>query len=157
MHIRQPGFTYSACACGPFMKSKERIQEFKETEDSRYIYQNKLDKVCFQHSMAYGNFKGLTRRTVSDNTLHDKAHDVPKNFKYDGCQRGLALMVYKCFDSFSKLYEVIDYLVESVAKYLDYLEENLNVVNEYQSLEEPLEVTNITALSYQSNSSFSKL
>ena len=34
MHIRQPGFTYSACACGPFMESKERIQEFKETEDS---------------------------------------------------------------------------------------------------------------------------
>ena len=39
------GFRYSAC--GPFTKSKKRIQKFKETGDSRYIYQNKLDKVCF--------------------------------------------------------------------------------------------------------------
>ena len=45
MHLRQPGFTYSACV--PFTKNKERIQKFKETVDSRYIYQNKLDKVCF--------------------------------------------------------------------------------------------------------------
>ena len=45
MHLRQPGFTYSACV--PFTKNKERIQNFKETGDSRYIYQNKLDKVCF--------------------------------------------------------------------------------------------------------------
>ena len=29
MHLKQPGFTYSACA--PFTKNKERIQEFKET------------------------------------------------------------------------------------------------------------------------------
>ena len=29
MHLRQPGFTYSAC--GPFTKNKERIQKFKET------------------------------------------------------------------------------------------------------------------------------
>ena len=31
MDLRQPGFTYSAC--GPFTKSKERIQKFKETGD----------------------------------------------------------------------------------------------------------------------------
>ena len=36
MHLRQPGFMYSAC--GPFNKNKERIQKFKETEGSRYIY-----------------------------------------------------------------------------------------------------------------------
>ena len=35
-HLRQPGFTYSAC--GPFTKNKERIQKFKETGNSRYIY-----------------------------------------------------------------------------------------------------------------------
>ena len=60
-------------------------------------------------------------------------------------------------NSFSKLYEVIDHLVESIAKYSDYLEQNLKSVNKYQSLEEPLEVTNITALPYQTDSSFSKL
>ena len=49
MHLRQPGFTYSAC--GPFTKNKERIQKFKETVGSRYIYQNELDKACFHHGM----------------------------------------------------------------------------------------------------------
>ena len=39
MHLRQPGFSCSAC--GPFTKNKERIQKFKETRDSRYIYQNR--------------------------------------------------------------------------------------------------------------------
>ena len=35
MHLKQPGFIYSAC--WPFTKNKERIQEFKETEDTNYI------------------------------------------------------------------------------------------------------------------------
>ena len=51
MHLRQPGFTYRAC--GTFTKNKEKIQKFKEIQDSRYIYQNELHKVCFQHGMAY--------------------------------------------------------------------------------------------------------
>ena len=45
MHLRQPGFTYSACF--PFIKNKERMKKFIETVDSRYIYQNEQDKVCF--------------------------------------------------------------------------------------------------------------
>ena len=45
MDLRRPGFAYSAC--GALTKNKERIQKFKETRDSRYIYQNKLDKACF--------------------------------------------------------------------------------------------------------------
>ena len=59
MHLKQPGFTYSAC--GPFTKNKERIQKFKETGDTSYIYKNELDKACFQHYMAYGDFKDLKR------------------------------------------------------------------------------------------------
>ena len=82
MHLRQLGFTYSARK--PFTKNKERIQNFKEMEDSRYIYQNKLDKACFQHDMAYGDFKYLTRRTASDKTLRDKAFNIAKNSEYDG-------------------------------------------------------------------------
>ena len=77
MHLRQPGFTYSAC--GPFTKNKERIQRFKETGDSRYIYQIELDKACFQHDTAYGDFKDLTRRTASDKILSDKAFNIAKN------------------------------------------------------------------------------
>ena len=61
MHLRQPRFTH--CACGPFTRSKEKIRKFKETEDSWYIYQNELDKACFQHDMAYGDFKDLSGRT----------------------------------------------------------------------------------------------
>ena len=55
MHLRQPGFTYSAC--GSFTKNKERIQRFKETGDTSYIYKNELDKACFQHDIAYIDFK----------------------------------------------------------------------------------------------------
>ena len=36
MHLRQPGFTYSAC--GSFTKNKQRIQRFMETEYTKYIY-----------------------------------------------------------------------------------------------------------------------
>ena len=67
MHFRQPGFTYSAC--GPFTKNKKRIQKFKKTGDSRYIYKNEIDKVCFQQDMAYGDFKDLKKRTAADKAL----------------------------------------------------------------------------------------
>ena len=96
MHLKQPGFTYSAY--GPFTKNKERIQKFKETGDTSYIYKNELDKACFQHDMAHGDFKDLKRRPFSDKVLRDKAFNIAKNPKYDGHQRGLASMVYKFFD-----------------------------------------------------------
>ena len=100
MHLKQPGFTYSAC--GPFTKNKERIQKFKETGDTSYIYKNELDKACFHYDMAYGDFKDLKRRTASDKVLRDKAFTIAKNSKYDGYQRGLASIVYKFFDKMSK-------------------------------------------------------
>ena len=96
MHLKQLGFTYSAC--GPFTKNKERIQKFKETGDTNYIYKNELDKACFQHDMAYGDFKDLARRTASDKVLRYKAFNTAKNPQYSGYQRGLVSMVYKFFD-----------------------------------------------------------
>ena len=92
MHLKQPGFTYSAC--GPFTKNNERIQKFKQTGDSRYIYRNELDKTFFQHAMAYGDFKDVARRTAADKVLRNKAFNIAKDPKYDGYQRGLASMVY---------------------------------------------------------------
>ena len=59
MHLRQPGFTCSACRL--FTKYKERIQKFKETREPQYIYQNKLDKAGFELDIAYGYVKDLTR------------------------------------------------------------------------------------------------
>ena len=69
------------------IKTKERIQKFMETGESRYIYRNELDKSCFQLDMAYGDFEDLPR-TASDNVLHDKAFNIAKNAKCDGYQRG---------------------------------------------------------------------
>ena len=86
MHLRQPGFTYSAC--GPFTKNKERIQKFKETGDTSYIYKNELDKACFQHDMAYGDFKDLAKITIADKILRDKAFKIASDQKYDEYQRG---------------------------------------------------------------------
>ena len=78
--------------------NKGRIQKFKESGDSRYIYRNELDKDCFQHDIAYGDFKDLARRTAVNKVLRDKAFNIAKDPKYDEYQRGLASMVYKCFD-----------------------------------------------------------
>ena len=75
-------------------KNKERVEKFKETEDSQYINQNELDNACFQHCMGYGDFKNLTRRTASDKILRDKTFDIAKNKKNVEYQRGLVSMVY---------------------------------------------------------------
>ena len=55
MHSKQPRFTYSACRS--FTENKERIQKFKETGDTSYIYKNELDRACFEHDMPYGDLK----------------------------------------------------------------------------------------------------
>ena len=47
--------------------------------DTNYIYKNKLDKACFQHDMAYGDFKHLKRRTASDKILRNIAFNIAKN------------------------------------------------------------------------------
>ena len=47
--------------------------------------------------MAYGDFKNLPKRTVSDKVLGDKAFGITGNPIYDGYQRGLASMAYKFF------------------------------------------------------------
>ena len=65
----------------------------------RQPYKNELDKACFVHDAAYCDSKDLTKRTVADKILKNKAFDIAKDPEYDGYQRGLASMVYKFFDS----------------------------------------------------------
>ena len=96
MHLKQPGFTYSAC--GPFTKNKEIIEKFMQTRNTDFIYKNELDKACFQHNMAYGKSKDWAKRTQSDEVLRDKAVKIASDPKYDGYQRELASMIYKFFD-----------------------------------------------------------
>ena len=96
MHLKQPGFAYSACS--PFTKNKERIEKFMQTGNTNFIYKNDLDKAYFQQDMAHCKSKDLARRTQSDNVLRDKAFEIARNPKYDGYQRGLASMVCNFFD-----------------------------------------------------------
>ena len=57
------------CLWTLYKKNKERKQKSKETADSRYIYQNELDKACFQHDITYRDFKHLTSRIASDKII----------------------------------------------------------------------------------------
>ena len=41
---------------GHLLKAK-KIQKFKETGDTNYTYENELDKACFEHDTAHGDFK----------------------------------------------------------------------------------------------------
>ena len=79
MHLKQPGFTYSAS--GPFTKNKKRIEKFMQTGNTDFIYKNELDKACFQHDMAYGKSKDLIKITQSDKVLGDKAFKIASNPK----------------------------------------------------------------------------
>ena len=95
IHLKQPGFTCSAC--GPFTKNQERIEKFMQTGNTDFIYKNELDKACFQHDMDYGKTKYLAKGTQSDKVLRGKAFKIASDPKYDGYQRGLASMVYIFF------------------------------------------------------------
>ena len=61
-----------------------------------------MDKACFQHDMAYGDFKDLAKITFADKVLRDKAFKIASDQKYDGYQRGLASMVCTFFDQKSQ-------------------------------------------------------
>ena len=96
LHLKQPGFTYSAC--GPFSKHRERIQKFRKTGNLEHLYRNEVDKTCFAHDAAYSDSKDLAERTISDKILKDRPYEIAGNRGYDGYQRTLVSMVYKFFD-----------------------------------------------------------
>ena len=91
IHLKQPGFTHNAW--GPFTRNKERIKKFMQTGSTGFIYKNDLDKVYFQHDVAYGKSKDLARRTKSDKVLRNKTFEITSNPKDDGYQRVLTSMV----------------------------------------------------------------
>ena len=96
MHLKWPGFTYSACEI--FTRNKERIAKFTQTGNTDFIYRNELAKACCQYDIAYGKSKDLTKRIQLDKFLRDKAFKIAIDPKYDGYQRGLASVVYKFSD-----------------------------------------------------------
>ena len=91
MHLKQPGFPYSAC--GPFTRNKERTEKFMATGNTDFIHRNDPDEACFQHDMAYGKSNYFLKRTQSDKVFKDKAFKIASNPIYDGYQRELASMV----------------------------------------------------------------
>ena len=96
LHLKQPGFIYSAC--GSFTKHHGRIQKFREADNLKHLYRNELDEACFAHDAACSDRKDLAKRTISDKILKNKTYEIVRNGKYDGYQRALPSMVYKCFD-----------------------------------------------------------
>ena len=56
------------------------------------MYKNELDKACFVHDAAYSDSKDLTKRTIADKNLKNRAFDIAKDPKYDGYQRGFESM-----------------------------------------------------------------
>ena len=89
MYLRQPGFTYSACRL--FTLKKEKLQTFKETGDSWYIYQNQLESLFLTWHGVFGDFKDLPRKTVSEKVLCEKA------FSIQNMMDCFASLVYKFF------------------------------------------------------------
>ena len=59
LHLKQRGFTHSTC--GPFTKSKERIEKSMQTGNTDFIYGNELDKAYFAHDMVIVNQKILQK------------------------------------------------------------------------------------------------
>ena len=58
-----------------------------------------MPEIHLRQYATYSDSKDLTKRTVADKILKNKAFDIAKDPKYDWYQRGLASMVYKFFDS----------------------------------------------------------
>ena len=96
LHLKQPGFTYSACE--PFTKHRQRIQKYRKTSNLKHLDRIELDKTCFAQDAAYSDSKDLAKRTISNKILKERAHEITRNYNYDGYQRALACVGYKFFD-----------------------------------------------------------
>ena len=116
-HLKQPGFTYSAC--GPFTKHRKRIQKFRETGNLKHFYRNELDKAYFAHDAAYSESNDLAKRTISVKILKDRAYEIARNCGYNGYQRALASMIYNFSDKKTgsgEIASVNDQLAEELHK-----------------------------------------
>ena len=125
MHLKQPGFTYSAC--GPFTRNKERAEKFMQTWNAESIFKNELDKACFQHDMANAKSKDLIKRTQSGKVLRDKAFKVASGPKFDGYQRRLTCMVYKLFNKKYSANEIHKQIIKKFKRRKVYLSFRNNI------------------------------
>ena len=96
MQSSQSGFVYNAN--GLLVQKKKKRQNLKETWDLNYIYQNELNKACFQNGIAHGNYKIVAYKTVSNKAFRVKVFLIADHLEHDGYQSRLVSMVYKFFD-----------------------------------------------------------
>ena len=73
--LKQPGFTYSACA--PF--TKHCIQKFREVGSLKHLYRNELDTACFAHDVECSDSKDLAKKTISDKVLKNRAYEIARS------------------------------------------------------------------------------
>ena len=140
MHLKQPGFTCSACS--PFTENKERIENFMQTGHTDFIYRNRLDKACFEHDTAYGKSEDLVKSTQSDRVYKDKAFKIAINPKYDGYQRRLASTLYKFFDKSLKEVELVNQIIIDITRDY-YIESNGTAFNGTASNKDSIELHSI--------------
>ena len=82
LYLKQSVFTYSVY--GAFTKHGETIPKISKTSKLKHLYRNELDKACFAHDAAYSDSKALTKRTISDTILKDRAYKIAGNCPCDG-------------------------------------------------------------------------
>ena len=115
LHLRQPGFTYSAC--GPFTEHRQRIKNIRETGNLKRLCRSESHKACYLHNAAYSDSKDMAKGTISDKIRKDRHFQIDMNRNYDGYQRALASMVYKFFDKKTGLrVSVNEHLAEELHK-----------------------------------------
>ena len=83
-------------------KKKEKNQRQNKEKSTKIQISKRFtiylsNRICFQHDMAYGDFRDLSRKTASDKLLRHKVFNIAENLKYDGSQRGIAPMVDNFF------------------------------------------------------------
>ena len=74
LHLKQPGFTYSASR--PITRHRERTQKFIEKCNLKHLYRNELGKACFAHDATYSDSKDLAKKTISNKILKDRAYEI---------------------------------------------------------------------------------
>ena len=81
--------------CGLFTRHQQRNNEFMKDGRLSHIAKNRLDAACFQHDSAYNKNKDSVNRKQSDIVLKNKTLKIAVDPRVNGCQRELAVMVYK--------------------------------------------------------------
>ena len=101
MHLRQPAdhekLWFTSSVCGSFNRNKKRNTKIYRNKRFTIYLSKQLHKGYFQHGMADGDIKDLTRRTASDKILGVIKHLIFLKILKIRYQGGLATLIYIFF------------------------------------------------------------